>query len=185
MSYIRFITLLALLTIVGCVSRFMPVVQGNVEVSGEFAILVADSTMVAARIDLWNGEPQYLTEDFSLIYVRMQNRSRESMRIYPTDFVMIDENSIQFDIVPNDIVIEIALSHPSLVPDRYYIFPDTQRENIARINTIRRNIMTRAFAFGDIHPGAIKEGILFFPKLDNKNQKFVLLYKNNEFLFKK
>ncbi|MCL2063007.1 MAG: hypothetical protein FWG98_01360 [Candidatus Cloacimonetes bacterium] len=183
--FIMLFLLILLSLSLSCVSRYMPVAQNNIEVSDEFAILRTDDELMAIRVDLWNGEPQYLTEYFSSMFVRIQNRSSYPIRIIPTDFAMINENQMQYDLVPSDIVLEIALSHPSLVPEWFSISAETQRENLNRVNTIRRNIMTRAFAFGEIHPGAIKEGILFFPNLDNKNQEFTILYRHNEILFRK
>ena len=179
-----FITAIFLI-LTGCVPKYLPVVQGNIEILDEFAILRTDDEMLAVRMDLWNGEPQYLTEYFDVMFIRVQNRTRENIKIETEHFALIDENSLQSDLVPADIVLEIALAHPSLVPEWYSISAETQRENLTRINTIRRNIMTRAFAFGDIYPGAIKEGMIFFPKLESKNQEFTLIYKSNEIVFRK
>ena len=177
--------ILSILLLSSCVAKFVPVEQGNVIVSNEFAVLTTDSEFLAVRIDLWNGEPQYLTDYFDVMFVRLQNRTNNNLKIEPNFFALLDENGLQFDIVPTDIVLEIILSNPTLIPERFSISSETQRENQARIATIRRNILTRAFVFGDIHQNAFKEGILFFPKINSKNQEFTIVYKNNEILFRK
>ena len=186
MKLIKSLIILVYLSLsIGCVSRYMPVSQGSIEVSDDFAILRTDSEILAMRVDIWSVEPQYLTEYFFMMFVRLQNRTRETILINPTDFALIDQTLLQHDLVPSDIVLEIALSHPSLVPEWFAISSETQRENLNRINTIRRNIMTKAFIFGELHPGAIKEGILFFPNLDSRNEEFTIIHKNNEILFRK
>jgi len=173
------------LVFTGCVSRFMPVEQGNIQVINEFAVLMTEQETLAVRVDLWNGEPQYLTEYFDIMFVRLQNRTTTGLSVEPSDFILIDQNGMQYDLVPSDIVLEIALAHPSLIPERFNISSDTQRESLNRIASIRRNIMTRAFVFGDIHHGAFKEGLLFFPKIDSRSQEFTIVYKNNEILFRR
>jgi len=172
--------------LIGCAPRhYMPVVGNGVERTGEFAMLRLDDTMIIAAADLWIIEPRFLPDYFTTIHIRVQNRTNRSITINPSDFAIIDEFLTQDDIVSPDLVLEIMLADPSLIPERYIIAPDTQREHAARLNAIRRNIMTRGFSFGEIHPGASKEGVLFFPRLDRRNQEFTLVYKGNEIRFKR
>ena len=185
MKYFFTLILASLMLLVGCISTYRPVPKGNIEISDDFAILRTENELLAVRVDFWSGEPQYLTEYFDIMFIRIQNRTRESYRIEPTDFALIDENLVQYDLVPHEIVLEIALAHPSLVPEWFATTSETQRENLNRVGSIRRNIMTRAFSFGEIHQGVFKEGMLFFPKLDSKNQEFTFLYKNHEIDFRK
>ena len=185
MKSIIFILLISSLLFLGCMSGYVPVKQGNVEISGDFAIIRSDATMLAVKIDLWTGEPQFLPDYFTTINVRVQNRTRENIRIEPSHFAVLDEHGLQSDTVSLEMVLDVVLSHHSLIPDRFAIAVETQRENQNRINNIRRNIMSRSFAFGELLPGATKEGVLFFPKIDNKNQEFVFIYNTNEILFKK
>jgi len=79
----------------------------------------------------------------------------------------------------------MMLQDVSLIPDRFSITAETQRENLARLHEIRKNISGKSFVFGEVHPGAFKEGIIFFPKLDSKNQEFIFVYKGTEIKFKK
>ena len=185
MKYIKILILSFILFLTSCVAKYLPVEQGNVIVSNEYAVLTTDSEFLAVRIDLWNGEPQFLTEYFDVMFIRLQNRTNRSLRVEPHYFALIDDTGLQFDMVPSDIVLEIVLSNPTLIPERFSISSETQRENQTRIANIRRNIMTRSFVFGDIHQNAFKEGVLFFPKLESKNQEFIIIYKDNEIVFRK
>jgi len=178
------IFLLAFL-LVSCVARYQPVPQQNVEVTEEFAVIKLDDEVIAVREAFWGVEPQYLNNTFTTIYIRIQNKSKESITIDPVNFAIIDENKYQYDLYPADLVLEMMLSDPSLIPDRFAIAPETQRENLSRLNEIRRNILSNSFSFGEIRQGAIKDGILFFEKLDNKNKEFTFIYKNNEIVFRK
>jgi len=174
------------LSLVGCMPRnYMPVVENNIERSGEYAVLRMDSSMLAASMSFWTIEPRFLPDYYTTVRVRIQNRTAESMAITPADFAIIDQDNRQLDIIPTEIVLEMMLLDPSLIPDRFIIAAETQRENEQRRNIIRRNILANGFSFGAIHPGAFKEGVLFFPRLDSRQQEFTLVYKGNEIRFRR
>ena len=180
-----FLCVILILFLTSCVSKYLPVQKENIEISGDFAILNHQNYLFATSENAWGHEPQYLPNYFTTMFVRIQNKSNQIFTLFPADFVIIDENSFQHDVYTNDVVLEMMLNDSSLIPDRFAIAVETQRENTARINEIRRNILVRGFTFGDIHPGAIKEGVLFFQRLDNKNKEFKLIFKTNEVVFKK
>lgn len=179
------ITLLFTIFIISCSQKFVPVSQENIEVSGEYAVLRTNTTVLAVREFLWAFEPKYLPDSYTTFHIRIQNRSKEPLKIEKKDFYLIDQNSLQYDLVSSDDVLQMMLQDASLIPDRFTITAETQRENALRINEIRRNISMRSFIFGDIHPGAFKEGIIYFHKLDSKSQEFKLVYKGTEIIFKK
>jgi len=187
MKYCYVLSVLAIvLLLISCAPRnYLPVTENNVERSGEYAVLRLDSSMLAATVSFWTVEPRFLSDYYTTISVRIQNRTSESMTIMPSDFAIIDQNNRQFDIVPTETVLEMMLLDPSLIPDRFVISAETQRENEQRRNTIRRNILARGFSFGAVHPGAFKEGVLFFPRLDGRHQEFTLVYKGNEIKFRR
>jgi hypothetical protein len=119
------------------------------------------------------------------MFVRIQNKSREIIHISPSDFVIIDQTKHQFDTHSAEEVLETMLADPSLIPDRFAIAVETQRENTARLAEIRRNVLTRGFSYGDIHPGAIKEGTLYFTRLAPKNNEFEFVFQNQHIKFRK
>jgi len=183
-KYLFLILIVALLT--NCTPRYyMPVAENGVELTNDFAILRLDDSMLIVAVDLWIIEPRFLPDYFTTIHVRVQNRTQQSMSVLPSDFAIIDENFTQTDILSPDIVLEMMLADQSLIPERWIIAAETQREHAKRLTAIRNNIMTRGFSFGEIHPGAFKEGTLFFPRLDRRNQEFTFVYKSNEIKFKR
>jgi len=177
---------LIIVLLIGCAPLvYMPVAGNNVERVGEYAMLRLDESLLIAAVDLWIIEPRFLPDYFTTIHIRVQNRTNHSMTINPSDFAIIDEYITQTDVIAPEVVLEMMLADPSLIPERYIIAADTQREHAQRMNAIRRNILTRGFSFGEIHPGAFKEGILFFPRLPTRNMEFTLVYKGNEIGFKR
>ena len=180
-----FILLTLIIIFTSCVSKYTPVASPTVEISGDFAVINLQYSIIAVSESGWGHEPQYLPNYYTTMFVRIQNRSNHVLSVNPADFALIDENSIQHDAYTNEVVLDMMLNDPSLIPDRFAIAVETQRENSARINEIRRNILVRGFTFGDIHPGAIKEGVLFFQRLDSRNKEFRFIYKGSEVEFKK
>ena len=168
-----------------CVSKYTPVASPTVEISGDFAVINLPNSIIAVSESSWGYEPQYLPNYYTTMFVRIHNKSSHVLSVTPADFALINENSIQHDAYANDVVLDMVLNDPSLIPDRFAIAVETQRENSARINEIRRNILVRGFTYGDLHPGAIKEGVLFFQRLDSKNREFKFIYKGSEVEFKK
>ena len=164
---------------------YMPVAGNNVERVGENAMLRLEESLLIAAVDLWVIEPRFLPDYFTTIHIRVQNRTNQSMTINPSDFAIIDEYLTQTDVIAPEVVLEMMLADASLIPERYIIAADTQREHALRLNAIRRNILTRGFSFGEIHPGAFKEGVLFFPRLPTRNMEFTLVYMGNEIGFKR
>ena len=183
--YFLFLLLNCILFMSACVPKYLPVPTKSVEISGEFGIITLGNTTLATTEAIWGREPQYLPDYYLTLYVRIKNGGVESLPINPIDFAIIDENDIQFDIINYDVVLELMLQHPSLIPERFTIANEGIRDNLARRNEIRMNIINNAFTFGEIHKGSIKEGILYFPKLSNNNKEFTLVYKDNEIKFKK
>lgn len=179
------IIMLISLIISSCSQKYLPVQENNIEISGDYAVLRTNFKMIAVKETFWTIEPQYLSNYYTTFNVKIQNRSKEMLSIKHSDFALIDEKNMQFDTLPTEQILDMMLQDSSLIPDRFAISVETQRENAARISEIRRNILSKSFNFGEIHPGAYKEGILFFPKLDNKNQEFRFIYKSHEIKFKK
>ena len=180
-----FILFSLIIIFTSCVSKYTPVASPTVEVSGDFAIINLPNSIIAVSEFTWGYEPQYLPNYYTTMFVRIQNKSNQVLSVATADFALIDENSIQHDAYTNEVVLDMMLNDPSLIPDRFAIAVETQRENSARINEIRRNILVRGFTFGDVHPGAIKEGVLFFQRLDSRNKEFKFIYKDNEVEFKR
>jgi hypothetical protein len=181
----RAICLMIAICSLSCVQKYVPVTQPNIQISGDHAIMTINTSTIAVRESSWTIEPRYLPDYYTTMAIRIQNNSRSAITISASDFAIIDEHNLQHDLVPIETVMEMMLDHPSLIPERFVIAAETSRENLARINEIRRNLHTRGFTLGAIHPGAIKEGVIFFPKLDNKNTEFTFVYKANEIQFKK
>jgi len=185
MPKLKIIIVFTTFLLTSCLARYRPVPDHNIEVSGDFAMLKLDTETIAVTEAIWGIEPQYLNNSFTTMYVKIQNKSTESITIDPINFTIIDSDKYQYDLYPAELVLEMMLTDPSLIPDRFAIAPETQRENLARRNNIRNNIIAESFSFGDIYPGAIKEGFLFFKKLENSNKEFMFIYKNNEIVFRK
>jgi len=186
MSKYTMITLLLItLFLSSCLARYRPAPEQNIEISGDFALLKLDSETLAVAEALWGIEPAYLNNSLTTMYIKVQNKSSESITVDPIHFIIVDAEKYQYDLYPTELVLEMMLTDPSLIPDRFAIAPETQRENISRRNSIRNNIISESFSFGDIYPGAIKEGYLFFKKIESRHKEFTFIYKNHEIIFKK
>jgi hypothetical protein len=159
--------------------------QDNVDISGEYAVIQNDTLLIAVKEFLWTSQPEYLPDSYTTFFIKIQNRTKKPIKVNYNDFYVIDQVNLQYDIVEPVNVLDMMLQDTALIPDRFSITAETQRENASRIYEIRKNITGKSFNFGEIMPGAFKEGVLFFPKLNNRNMEFRFIYKSNEIKFLK
>jgi hypothetical protein len=205
--------------LIGCVSSYLPVAINNVEVSDEYALLQTENAHLTVTVDAWTVEPQFLPNYYTTIYVRVLNRTQEYISVNEEDFLLLDENKTQYDLVLPEDVVTLLLNEPSnttvIIPrdrdrdrdtdrdrdrdrtwdrDRDRFSNDNRygrdgdprgRNSTARYNLFKRNIVNKGFGFGEIYPGAAKEGVLYFDKLESSNQEFTLVYKGHEIVFRR
>jgi c-di-AMP phosphodiesterase-like protein len=180
------ISMIVMLMMVACTTRFLPVPSPYIEIVDDIAILRYNSTVLNARAMTWVADPTDLADYFSTIHVRIHNRGNEVIRLSPADFVLIDENGLQHDAFLSDFVLNVMnlqnIRHDRL-DDGTNEIGESRREAMERRNRGRMNVITRSFDFGDLHPNAVKEGVIFFHRLETRTQEFRLLHKSHEIVF--
>jgi len=189
------------MSLLGCAVIYLPTHQDNIEIQGDTAVLTLESEIVTIAYDTWTVEPQFLANYYTTISVFIQNITKKSIDIKFEDFVLLNENKVQYDQVLPIEVIDMILINPTTTSTIMHQNHNNQNLNINRNerrkgdsrirNAIQRydehryNILRKSFTFGALHSGARKEGVLYFPKLDSNNQEFTLVYKGNEIVFRK
>ena len=190
----RFIFPLSLLVLIfsACTIKYVPVQTEGVTITDNFGVNRTKAYTFAAANEYWNREPQELTNYFTTFYVSIQNRKRDDLQVEMSDFGLIDQNGNQYDVV-TQVYIENLLAPRQidylLVNENEKELIDTedffneQKQVMEEWRTAQSNLITHAFHFGKILPGAKKSGFLFFPKLESGNAECELRYNDMSIKF--
>ena len=207
----KMIVLILPLLLVSCIHLYMPVPQAKITVDKDTAFMATDSTNVAIRYDQWSVDPQFLFNYFTTIYINVYNHSPHKITIQPHDFVLLDENNIQYDLFLYDEVISYLFEDaenyllagrgnhnsrfeqpnsphpPNRRSENPHLIPSLPQSRYntpaARLTTYKRNIQRNSFNFGEIVPGGAREGIIFFIKLDSVNNEFSIVHNDERIYF--
>jgi hypothetical protein len=158
--------LLALLAVLcaGCSYRFMPVQSPQIRVTEEYGIVESDEYTIIAANRYWSHEPQELSNSFLTFSLVVQYTTKAPLNITPRDVLLLDERGNQMDIVPVESL--TAMYKPQeLVVTAGPIDPMAQDAAWNEWLKIQQNLSSESFHFGQIAPGARKQGFIFFHRL--------------------
>lgn len=157
--------MLSVLLLGGCIIKpYLPVPDPAYSVENRYAILHSDSLQIFVRPQSYSGEAQAVGADFFNLYIRVKNISDRPVALKDTGFSVI-ANSRQYDYIPLQVVLGSiqSLYLMSQYQDPFSATqPDTQNQNLILAREQYLELVKNYFSFGDILPGGIKEGYLFF-----------------------
>lgn len=161
------------LVLAGCsVSSFLPM-PGNYTIEEGFAILRTDSLQVVVRPQSYRGSNRDIGNKFFSMYVMVRNISNGKIRI-PRESFSIVSDAKQYDYIPLDFV--LGSQQQQLYLDQWQ---DPFNPDPLITDELERNLdqyyelMAAYFSFGDLQPGASKEGYLFYGRELNRARHMV------------
>lgn len=156
---------LTMLVLGGClVKPWAPTPSGTYSVEDRWAIVDAESLTVFVRPQIYTGNTQGVASNFFTLFVRIKNTSNRTVSLNRSSFGII-ANQQQYDPVPLQIVLG---SLPGAYLSSYYEDPFSTDQQAALNQSIESareqyfELLNRYFSFGDILPGGMKEGYLFY-----------------------
>lgn len=139
-----------------------------------FALVRVDSLLVAIRPQAYPGSYQELNRRFFPVLIRVKNTSQNKVQLGKGSFAIIAEER-QFDPIPAELILAnmrqnqllqnyedpfamLESDEPRLIPDndqdRYY------------------ELIYNSFSYGELLPGGMKEGYLFYHVQVNRADSF-------------
>jgi len=173
-----------IIAISGCAAVYLPVASEDVEVSEDFGILKTEDYILAVSHKFWVKEPQELTDYFITFYLSFRNLSAEKVSIAPEDINLLDENGSQYDIVLPEAVLEL-LQPEEILFDQFNELDEEDDQIYESWKEAKNNLLMDTFNFGNILPGARKEGYVFFPRPASKNSSCRIVYNDLFLQFRK
>jgi len=144
------------------VKQFVP--APGVSTEDKFALLKADSVLVAIRPQAYTGNYQEMNNRFFSVLLRVKNVSATKRRIQKDDFSILAAGK-QYDPVPTELILANMRQNHLLQTyedpfsimenDDYSLTSDKQQDQYYEV-------IANSFSYGDVLPGGIKEGFLFF-----------------------
>lgn len=177
MKYILTPLLLLFLLLSGClVKPYIPVPDLSYSVENRFAIVQKEDLNLYVRPQIYNGEAQSVSSNFFTLYLRVKNNSTQTVALDPKSFSVIASEQ-QFDYIPLQLVLgSIGSTHRfSQYEDPFaQAFPETQDQYWQQAQDHYFELMNNYFSFGEILPGGIKEGYLFYNGRVRQADSFLL-----------
>lgn len=153
--------LVILLLLAGCaVKRFQPA-AGDYLIEDRFAIVRTDSLVIAIRPQAYRSPNGTLNDKSFSLYLRVQNISQKSITL-PENIFPVLVNGRQFSPFPLQWMM-ISTKQPTYWGWQDPLNPVQEQEKTwLQREEDRYDMMADAFSFGEILPGARKEGFLFY-----------------------
>lgn len=144
---------------------------------GRWAIVDTDSLMIFVRPQIYSGEAQSVATNFFTVYLQVKNKAGRTLSLNRGGFGII-VNQQQFDLLPLSVVLGrlqsgYSLSHHN--DDQFFPqAPETQNQALEKAREQYSELVNRYFNFGDILPGGMKEGYLFYNEKIGRADSFEL-----------
>ena len=166
---------LALLCLGGCLLKpYLPQPAAEYSVEEGWAIIDADSLILFARPQAYSGEVQPVAANFFTLYLRVKNKSPRTLSLPRGGFSISTQQ--QHDPVPLSLVLGSLQSGLFLNEPEDPFAPmtaETQDLALERARERYFELMNGYFSFGDILPGGVKEGYLFYNERIDRTDSFV------------
>ncbi len=176
------LTLLLFVFITGCATMTWRI-EGPSQAS--------NGLLVSINAKAWKYSPSDLDSYVLPILLEVENREKEAVAIKREDVFLLDEKGNQYNpLQPGDVVsmlrggygggLSFSIGYWSspfgVWWSPYYGFPPQDR--------VYPDIVNKAFAFGEIQPGAKISGFVYFPKMPRDVKALTLSVKGYKFKLK-
>lgn len=165
--YYRIFIIVSLLGLNACAMRSWQALSSDASSTERgYAIVASDSLLIAAKPMVYSGNAAKISSNFFTLWVQVRNLSKKTISLNRSSFGIISDGR-QYDFVSLEYVLG-SLRTGFLLSD--YEDPFTS-DPLAQTNIERNNekyneayfeVLNSHFSFGDLLPGGMKEGYLFY-----------------------
>ncbi|MDP2173732.1 MAG: hypothetical protein Q8M98_00235 [Candidatus Cloacimonadaceae bacterium] len=159
-SFISISILLFVLS--ACIVRpYVPVPNPGYGSEDRWAVLLSDSLVIAIRPQAYIGNVQSINSNFFVLFLKVKNISSGTVSLRKSSFNIIVEDK-QHDFIPLELVLGSMQSSFFMenYQDPFALNPLPANYDKAREQYFE--VLNNYFSFGDILPGGMKEGYLFY-----------------------
>jgi len=150
-----------------CVMRpWQPLNGSGYGVEKHYAIVANDSLLIAVRPLAYSGTAANVSSNFFTLWVQTRNLSKRTVSLNRSSFGVISGGR-QYDFVPLEFVLG-SLRSGYLIAEFEDPFnsdplsPSNLERNNEKYNEAYFEVLNSHFSFGDLLPGGMKEGYLFY-----------------------
>lgn len=165
---------LSVLLFGGCLLKpYLPAPDASYAVEGRYAIVQNDSLAIYLRPQGYSGEAQEIGADFFTLHLRVRNTTSRPIRLGKQGFSIL-AGQLQYDYIPLQVVLGsvqtlylVSQYEDPFAPTQ----PERQNQTMQSARTQYLELVDNYFSFGDILPGGVKEGYLFYSEsVDRENR---------------
>lgn len=159
--------LLSALLLSGCVTRpWQPLSGTGYGIEKHYAVVANDSLLIAVRPQAYSGTAANVGSNFFSLWVQVRNLGRRPVTLSRGSFGIISGGR-QYDFVPLEYVLGSLRSGFLLTDfeDPFSTDPlaaSQTARNTEKYNEAYFEVLNSHFSFGDLLPGGMKEGYLFY-----------------------
>ncbi|MBW6514515.1 MAG: hypothetical protein K0B87_07150 [Candidatus Syntrophosphaera sp.] len=161
----KLLPLLPLLLLGSCLLKpYVPVPDPAYGVENRFAIVQVGDLTIYVRAQPYSGEAQPVSSNFFTLYLRVRNNSSLPVTLDRNSFSVIAAQQ-QYDHIPLQLVLgSIGASYRFSQLDDPFATPFSEAQDQYWIKAQEQyfELMHNYFSFGEVLPGGIKEGYLFY-----------------------
>ncbi len=165
--------IVAMLLSGACSIRYYLPAEGIIT-ENRFAILRSDSLSIAVKPSNYPGNYQTLNSRFFPVFIRIKNNSENRIKISEGSFGILTSDK-QFDPVPLQYILSSLRQDLFLEGTQDLFQPSSPYSNpldATRAQDIYFEIVNNSFSYGDLLPGGIKEGYLFYNRTIANSNSF-------------
>jgi len=154
--------LLSLLT--ACAVKAYKLVPGDYHSEEGYAIIRTDSLQIAIRPESYRGGFRDANSQFFPVRLQVRNISARRINLAPSSFSILAEDR-QYDYIPLDYVLSSSQSRFYLDDwqDPFITDPQVLQDRERKLDDYYE-LLSNYFSFGELLPGAGKDGYLFYPR---------------------
>ncbi len=176
---------LTLLIGAGCAHKAFRPQGGDYQIEDGFAIVKTDSLIVAVRPQSYRGLGDIGSNNYFPIYLQVKNLGKTKKSL-PAEAFGIVAGKLQYDYIPIDYLLgdyqrRLYLSQWDAMHNDSPGIIDQRQKDVDGYY----NLMSAAFSFGELLPGAMKEGYLFYSPAVRKSESFMIDIFGKEVYFAK
>jgi hypothetical protein len=155
---------LIVLLLAGACSANSFVPAAGITSENNYALIRADSLLLAIRTQSYEGSYQELNNRFFPIFIRIKNNGATKVKISSGSLSIIAEGK-QFDPIPLEYIL-LNLRNSAQLHNFYDPFNINDADPNLRTNDKAQELfyelIAKTFSFGDLLGGGMKEGYLFY-----------------------
>lgn len=175
-----------LLFAAGCAIKQYHPVPGTHAIENRFSIIRTDSLTIAVRPQAYVGSFKNANSSFFPVFFRVRNTSVVKQNLSSENF-MILAGAKQYDYIPLDYLLGTVTSR--LLLDEYQS-PFSTDSGVQQLNRDKQEeqyleLLSAYFSFGDILPGGMKEGYLFYDRAVGSHKTILIDILGRETVFVK